>query len=91
MIDLTVLTTAVQLEHLFQVAGAAREADLLEALRKRTLIASIGPSVNEALAAQGLRAAIVPEHPKLGFLAAAIAQRAPALLAGPLAGGRSDG
>lgn len=68
-------TTAVQLDHLLQVAGD-RSPELVEALRSRSIVASIGPSATEALREQGISPQIEPTHPKLGYLASAIAEQA---------------
>ena len=75
-IDIVAFTTSIHLEHLLGVAGDRTER-LLEALRTGVTIASIGPSVGEALEAYGLRADIVPTKPNLGTFAAAIANEAP--------------
>lgn len=81
--DVAVFTTAVQLEHLLRVA--AETADGAEAvrlaLRDRVVVAAIGPTVAEALAEAGLPVDVTPVHPKLGWLANAIAEQAPALVA----------
>jgi uroporphyrinogen-III synthase len=76
-IDLIVVTTAVQLDHLLQVcaANAGLGDALLAALRTRVAVAAIGPTAREALAARGIPVDIEPEHPKLGYLVAAIAER----------------
>lgn len=72
-----VFTTAVQLDHLIEVAGDSANA-VLEALRDRVVVASIGPSATEALRERGINPDIEPNHPKLGYLAAAIAEEAAA-------------
>lgn len=77
--DLVVFTTAVQLDHLLRIAGA--EAPEVCRALAASVVASIGPTATEALRERGIDPQIVPEHPKLGYLAAAIAERAPALLA----------
>jgi uroporphyrinogen-III synthase len=81
-VDVVLFTAAQQLEHLFQVAERAGKQTALEhALRERVLCASIGPIMTEALEARGLRADLVPEHPKMGHLVQAVARQAPALIA----------
>jgi uroporphyrinogen-III synthase len=81
-VDVAVLTTAVQLDHLLQVAGrAGLREDVLRALRDAVVVAAIGPTAAEALAAAGAPADLVPAHPKLGYLVAAIAEQAPRLVA----------
>jgi len=85
--EVAVLTTAVQLDHLLAVADemGLREA-VLSALRDRVVVAAVGPSVREALESAALSADVVPEHPKLGWLAAAIAERAREAVAAKRAG-----
>lgn len=81
--DVAVFTTAVQLDHLLRVA--AETADGAEpvraALRDHVVVASIGPAVAEALTEARLPVDLTPVHPKLGWLANAIAEQAPALVA----------
>jgi uroporphyrinogen-III synthase len=74
-------TTAQHVENLFAIAERmGRATELREALAKRVVVASIGPVTGEALAERGLTADIVPEHPKMGQLIAAVAQRAKSAL-----------
>lgn len=76
-IDAAVFTSATQADHLFQVAEQQARADELgDALCTRILVASIGPMTSEALARLGIEADIVPEHPKMGHLVAALAEGA---------------
>lgn len=77
--DLAIFTTAIQIEHVFRIAGA-RAAPLAEALRRTTLVAAIGPTAAAALAAHGIASDIVASPPKLGPLVAALAREAPAAL-----------
>ncbi len=81
-VDVAVFTTAVQLDHLLEVAErTGRREEVVRALRAQVVVAAIGPTAAEALAAAGTPAALVPEHPKLGPLVAALAQHAPRLVA----------
>ena len=76
-IDAAVFTSAIQVDHLFQVAEQQARADeLREAFRSRILVASIGPITNETLTRLGVEADIVPEHPKMGHLVRALAEGA---------------
>ena len=84
--DVIVFTTAVQVEHLLQVAGDAGQA-LVQMLASRVVVASIGPTASEALSERGIATDISPEHPKMGPLVAAIAALAPALVARKRTGG----
>ncbi|HEY8516895.1 MAG TPA: uroporphyrinogen-III synthase [Candidatus Binatia bacterium] len=82
-VDVAVFTTAVQVAHLLRVAdeqpGGADA--VLAALREAIVVAAIGPTTAEALTEAGLEPDVVPEHPKLGPLAVAIAEQAPRLVA----------
>ena len=88
--DLAVFTTAVQLDHLLEVASevSGREEAVLAALRERVGVAAIGPTARAALEARAVAVDIEPEHPKLGYLVAAIARAAPAVVARKRSGGR---
>jgi len=80
-IDVMLLTSATQVDHLFVFVRQERiaDADLRGALR-RVVIASIGPVCSAALQRYGLRADLEPEHGKMGQLVAIAARRARALL-----------
>jgi uroporphyrinogen-III synthase len=82
-IDIAVFTTAVQVEHLFQVAAEGQDSTnaLATALAEDTVVAVIGPTAAEAVTARGIRPDLVPEHPKLGYLVSALAERGPGLVA----------
>jgi uroporphyrinogen-III synthase len=75
-VDVVAFTTAAQLDHLLAFAGERRAAVVM-ALRDQVLVASIGPTADAALAAEGIPTDIRPEHPKLGYFVAAIATQAP--------------
>src|SRR5258707_13939637 len=76
--DVAVFTTAVQLDHLLQVAAEtpAGAAALVAVLRSDVVIAAIGPTAAEALAEAHLPVDLLPEHPKLGYLVGTIAEHA---------------
>jgi uroporphyrinogen-III synthase len=79
-IEAVLLTTSVQVTHLFQIAA---EMQLEEALRRglrRAIVASIGPTTSEELSRRGIRADVQPSHPKMGFLVKEAAERAEELL-----------
>lgn len=79
-IEAVLLTTSVQVVHLFQIAT---EMTLEEALRsglRRVIVASIGPTTSEELSRRGIRADLEPSHPKMGFLVKEAAERAEELL-----------
>jgi uroporphyrinogen decarboxylase len=69
-------TSAQQVVHLLQVADEmGSEAALRDALEGRVVVASIGPTTTETLMERGLAADIEPEHPKMGHLVVALAER----------------
>jgi uroporphyrinogen-III synthase len=74
-IDAIAFTSQVQVRHLLQVAksGGALEA-LVDALRGRIAVASVGPTCTAALVAMGLHADVEPEHPKMGPMVSALAR-----------------
>jgi len=79
--DVALFTNATQIDHLFKVAGDDGLDQSLRSALPQILIASIGPVCTEALQHFGLNADIEPEHPKMGHLIAAVANRARGLLA----------
>jgi uroporphyrinogen-III synthase len=76
-LDIAVFTSAVQVEHLFRIAG---DPDALRAALGRSVVVSIGPVCSEALEAYGVHPQLEPTPPKMGPLVALVAQRAPDLL-----------
>jgi len=74
-IDVLLVTAAVQVRHLLQVAEemGLRE-DLIRAL-SRVVVGSIGPVTSAELREQGIAVDLEPSHPKMGFLVKEIAQR----------------
>jgi uroporphyrinogen-III synthase len=80
-LEAAVFTSAVQIEHLLQVAEReGRGEALCDALSKRMVVASIGPLTSEALARHGIEADVTPEHPRMGHLVVALAREAQAVL-----------
>ncbi len=80
-IDVVLLTTSTQIDHLMKIAaeeGIAQQ--VLEALRS-SFIGSIGPTTSEALEEYGLEADFEPSHPKMGLLVNESAGRAAKALA----------
>jgi uroporphyrinogen-III synthase len=77
-IDVLLLTSGVQLAHLWQVVGMMGcEAEFRRGLAS-TFLASIGPTTSEEIARRGLTADLEPSHPKLGFLIKEAAEHAAA-------------
>jgi len=78
--DVLMLTTSVQVAHLFRVA---KEVGCEAAVRTglgRVMIASVGPTTSETLSEYGLKADFEPSHPKMGFLVSEAAATAARLL-----------
>ncbi len=64
--DVLMLTTSVQVAHLFRIADELG-CNVRPAL-SRMMIASVGPTTSETLKDYNLRADFEPSHPKMGFL-----------------------
>ena len=80
-IPVLLLTSGIQLAHLWQVVEMMGcEAEFRHGLAS-TLIASIGPTTSEELARRGLTPDLEASHPKLGFLVKEAAEHTAASLA----------
>jgi uroporphyrinogen-III synthase len=80
-VEMVLFTSATQVDHVFKVADGVERADALrEALRARTVVASIGPITTEELQAHGIEPDLYPVHPKMGHLVAEVARRAQEIL-----------
>jgi uroporphyrinogen-III synthase len=79
-IDALLVLSSSQVHNLFAIAEAHDQAAALQqALADpRVLVAAVGPVAAEAVAAHGVPVGLVPAHPKMGHLVAALA---PALAA----------
>jgi uroporphyrinogen-III synthase len=78
--DVVLFTTAIQVNHLFQVAAEMNQEEAVRRALPYVLIASIGPSTSERLREYGLTADIEPSHPKMGYLVSETAQRSAEIL-----------
>jgi uroporphyrinogen-III synthase len=79
-IDVILLTTSVQLVHLWQVVqGMGLEADVRRGIQ-HAVIASIGPTTTEGLERYGLTPDLEASHPKIGILVREAAERSAGLL-----------
>jgi len=78
--DVVLFTTAVQVIHLFQVAGEMKLEDAVQRGLGRAVVASIGPTTSEELQRHGIAADVEPTHPKMGFLVKEAAEASPSLL-----------
>lgn len=67
-VDLVLFTTAVQADHLLQIAAVDGLEEPLRAGLGETVVASIGPTCSKALQEHGLIVDLEPEHPKMGHL-----------------------
>jgi uroporphyrinogen-III synthase len=67
-----VFTSAVQVQHLFEVAATQQRAHSLPGLLNGLVIASIGPVCSKALAAHGVTPSFEANPPKLGPLVAGL-------------------
>jgi uroporphyrinogen-III synthase len=76
-----VFTTAVQAEHLFQLAEKKGRAEELKRAFARIVIASVGPDTSQALRQKGLEPDLEPESPKMGPLVSLAARDAKTVLA----------
>jgi uroporphyrinogen-III synthase len=77
--DVVLFTSSIQLEHLLMTAAElGMEQDVMGGLR-HSKIGSIGPTMTQTLEEHGLHPAVIPSHPKLGFLVRETAEQAGAL------------
>jgi uroporphyrinogen-III synthase len=68
-VDALIVTSQVQVRHLWQVAvSAGLAAALPEMLLGRVVVAPVGPLAARALRDHGIRVDLEPEHPKMGPL-----------------------
>ena len=73
-VDVVAFTSSPQVRHLFAVARIrAQQDELEEALRRRVIVASIGPVCDAALAAEGITPAVRAPKGTMGALVHAIA------------------
>jgi uroporphyrinogen-III synthase len=79
-IDVVLLTSAVQITHLFRIAVEMEMEDAVRRGLERLVIASIGPSTSERIRSLGLQPDIEASHPRMGFLVKEAAERSAELL-----------
>jgi len=76
-LEVVLFTSAIQVEHVFQVAAEmGQAAALAEALRANVVVASIGPITSAALQERGIEPDVHPARPKMGHLVADVARHA---------------
>lgn len=79
-VDLALFTSAKQIDHLVETARQLGCLEQLHDAGRRVVFASIGPVCSAALHDAGLPVDLEPEHPKMGHLVSAAAQRGRVLL-----------
>jgi uroporphyrinogen-III synthase len=77
---IALFTSRAQVEHAFAVASEEQVAGEVRQALRRGVVASIGPVCSEALRAEGIEPDLEPEHPKMGHLVKATAERAADIL-----------
>lgn len=80
-IDVAIVTTGMQVAHLFEVATTMQQDEALRQGLDRVVVASIGPTTSEELRRRRLTIDIEASHPKMGFLVREAAERSRDLLA----------
>lgn len=72
-VDALVITCQIQFRHLCLAAErVGLQAELLRALAERVIVAAVGPTCRAILEAYGVQPHVVPTHPKMGPLVAAL-------------------
>jgi uroporphyrinogen-III synthase len=74
--DVALFTTSIQVAHLFRIAAEEHLEEPVRAALRQVVIASIGPTTSEELAAYGVPHDMEPTHPKMGLLVNEAAQTA---------------
>jgi uroporphyrinogen-III synthase len=74
-VEVVLVTSSVQLQHLLQIAERMKLRDEAIAALRQTLVASIGPVTSVELRRYGVPVALEPSHPKMGFLVKETAER----------------
>lgn len=67
-IDVLLVTSAVQIRHLLQIADEMKLRDEVVRALARVVVASIGPVTSAGLQEAGIHVDMEPSHPKMGFL-----------------------
>ena len=87
-IDIVLVTSSIQVRHLFQVAENLGKVEALQSAMKQIIVASIGPLCSEEIRNRGLTVDMEPSHPRMGLLVQEAAEKCSALL--QQKGGRSS-
>lgn len=67
-VDILILTSGIQLAHLWQVAGRMGMEHAVRAALDSIVLASIGPTTSEEIRRRGLQPDLEASHPKMGVL-----------------------
>jgi uroporphyrinogen-III synthase len=79
-IDVLLVTSAVQIRHMLQIAEEMNlREDVINRL-SRVVVGSIGPVASAELRHQGIAVDMEPSHPKMGFLVKEVAERCSELM-----------
>jgi len=78
--DVVLLTSAIQITHLFQIASSLEIEGAVRRGLERLIIASIGPSTSERIRSLGLQPDIEASHPRMGLLVKEAAEHSAELL-----------
>lgn len=74
-VDAIIFTSQIQARHLFLVAEKlASMSDLTQALKSKTIVASVGPTCTAVLQNFGVTPHVIPDHPKMGHLVKVLAE-----------------
>jgi uroporphyrinogen-III synthase len=79
-IDVSLFTTGVQVNHLFQIAKEINQEDSMRRAFSRMAVVSIGPTTSERLREFGISVDLEPAHPKMGYLVMEAAQQSAEIL-----------
>jgi len=75
-VDALAITCQIQFRHLYRVAERIElELELVRALNDRVIVGAVGPTCRAILEAYGVQPHVMPEHPKMGPLVAALMRR----------------
>lgn len=79
-IDVVLVTSGVQIAHLWQIADEMGLHDAVRRALQETVVASIGPTTSEELARRGTPRDLEASHPKIGILVREAAERSREIL-----------
>lgn len=79
-IDVSLFTSANQLNHVLKLAQKQGQMEAFSSALRGTVICSVGPTMSERLRDLGYPVDVEPEHPKMGPLVAAAAERSQDIL-----------